>query len=414
MKKHIMLSMSIVGLLAAAAFAGSLNPPAGPTAGTMKTLTDVEPRTAIRQANIPLTISAAGSYYLAENVTFSGTGTAACINVTADDVTIDLNGFTITGSGGGRGISLVGRSNVEVSNGTIRNFDFGIYNNSASGHSTQVLGVRFFGCGFSSVFLVHGNCRVENCVIANGCTAATGSAYGIRVGANSTVCGNRIYKNGGAASNNFIGISAEGNSVVSRNTVFANGVGTAGSELYGIWTASGALISDNSVYDNGDTAVGATIYSIAAGAGSTLVDNRSYSNGTSAGNASTSDLFVYGIYTSDGCVLKGNSCYLNGGNSAVRSVYGIQTGFGCTIADNTASQNGNLAASNVYGIAAGYGSSVTGNSAYSNGTGATGTHFGIHLTGHNAVNNNTAVGNAGTNMNTVGTCSYGINRPQLP
>ena len=42
--------------------------------------------------------------------------------VGADDITIDLNGYTIAGSGGGLGIAVTGRTNISIKGGTIRNF----------------------------------------------------------------------------------------------------------------------------------------------------------------------------------------------------------------------------------------------------------------------------------------------------
>ena len=46
----------------------------------MKTLAEVEPRTAISQADIPLTISQPGSYYLAGNIALDS---AAAITINA-------------------------------------------------------------------------------------------------------------------------------------------------------------------------------------------------------------------------------------------------------------------------------------------------------------------------------------------
>jgi hypothetical protein len=73
---------------------GDLTPPGAP-APTMKTLTQVEPRTPI--ISLPFTASQPGSYYLTANLS----STAGGIRITAADVTIDLNGFTITGPGAG-------------------------------------------------------------------------------------------------------------------------------------------------------------------------------------------------------------------------------------------------------------------------------------------------------------------------
>lgn len=92
----------LAGLAASVALAGPLDPPSGPVAPTMKTLTEVEPRIAINAANTPgnaaalYVISQPGSYYLTGNVT----GVAGKTSVLAScggRVTIDLNGFQITG-----------------------------------------------------------------------------------------------------------------------------------------------------------------------------------------------------------------------------------------------------------------------------------------------------------------------------
>ena len=69
---------------------GSLTPPGAP-APTMKSLAQIEPRTPISSA--PFTISVPGSYYLTTNVTVSA---GDAIIIAANNVTLDLNGFTIS------------------------------------------------------------------------------------------------------------------------------------------------------------------------------------------------------------------------------------------------------------------------------------------------------------------------------
>ena len=71
----------------------------------MKTLTQIEPRTAIE--SLPFTISQSGSYYFTKNLNFTATSGDAII-VSASDVTIDLMGFTLSSSAGvtGNGISI--------------------------------------------------------------------------------------------------------------------------------------------------------------------------------------------------------------------------------------------------------------------------------------------------------------------
>lgn len=69
----------------------------------------------------PVTITAGGSYSLASNLQVPAGLTG--ILVTGVEVTIDLNGFRITGGGGGSGIGINGRQRgLTVRNGTIRAF----------------------------------------------------------------------------------------------------------------------------------------------------------------------------------------------------------------------------------------------------------------------------------------------------
>ena len=78
-------------LFANKAHAGPLDPPPGPIISTGKTLNEVEPRTPVTPDpffNL-ITISQPGSYYLTRS--FTGR-----IVVNASDVTLDLNGFTVT------------------------------------------------------------------------------------------------------------------------------------------------------------------------------------------------------------------------------------------------------------------------------------------------------------------------------
>lgn len=67
------------------------------------------------------TISSPGYYKLCSNWNTQ-------IDIESSDVTLDLNGYTISGSGSGKGINVYGSySNIEILNGTIENFQYGIY-----------------------------------------------------------------------------------------------------------------------------------------------------------------------------------------------------------------------------------------------------------------------------------------------
>jgi hypothetical protein len=117
------LALSVFLILHPSAFLlaqGPLTPPGAP-APTMKTLDQLEARTPIGTA--PFTISASGSYYLTGNISV-GTSAANAITINADNVTLDLNGFTISSThptGSSAGIALTGvRKNVQMRNGIIR------------------------------------------------------------------------------------------------------------------------------------------------------------------------------------------------------------------------------------------------------------------------------------------------------
>jgi parallel beta-helix repeat protein len=93
-KSAVLVGSIVAVVFAGPAWAGSLNPP-GPPSPTMKTIADVDPGKPIHAADLPLMISAPGSFYLAENVTAGSGG----ISINASGVTIDLRGFTISSDG---------------------------------------------------------------------------------------------------------------------------------------------------------------------------------------------------------------------------------------------------------------------------------------------------------------------------
>ena len=108
----------LVTMLATRAYGGPLDPPGAPA----PTLPQVEPRTPID--HVPYVVSASGSYFLTQNL--SG---ASGIGVGAENVTIDLNGFTLSGPGtaSGTGIGISGaQRGVVIKNGTIRDWFVGV------------------------------------------------------------------------------------------------------------------------------------------------------------------------------------------------------------------------------------------------------------------------------------------------
>ena len=90
MVKCFFLLLILNGQLSKAVAQGTLAPPGAP-GPTMKTLSQIEPRTPI--SAVPFIISTPGSYYATTNLISSVSGSA--ITIACGDVTLDLNGFTL-------------------------------------------------------------------------------------------------------------------------------------------------------------------------------------------------------------------------------------------------------------------------------------------------------------------------------
>jgi len=118
--------------------------------------------------SVPYTISAPGTYILANNLTYSGANGNA-ITVNADHVSIDLNRFYLycpTSNNFAIGICAISKADVQVSNGFIGGFWIGVNfsgGNSNFGHLVD--GIRFWQNSYAVVFVQTKACVVQNCQI---------------------------------------------------------------------------------------------------------------------------------------------------------------------------------------------------------------------------------------------------------
>lgn len=216
--KMLVASIVLAGLLTASLplHAGNLEPSAEP-GSTMKTLDEVEPRIPI--SSLPYTVSASGSYYITGDLT--GVLGQHGLTIEANDVTIDLMGHSLIGpnpnAGTENGIYMNGRSNVEIRNGTVCNFLYGIYENDAENSNIhRIINVR----AISNT--AYGICLSGRGNLIKNCTAAYNVQYGISTGLGSTLVGNT------ACFNLMHGIYVPGQCLLNNNTANFNNLSDGG------------------------------------------------------------------------------------------------------------------------------------------------------------------------------------------
>gem|GEM_PF-1621721 len=263
--------------------------------------------------SLPFNIESPGSYVFDSNLVHNNPVNGSCITVNSDNVTIDMNGYSLIGPGQTAGcdcdgISTGGRSNVRIKNGNIQNFaGYGIYDPALTAQGVYIQNVGVNTNGKNGIFLNGKGHTVTNSTITNNL------AGGIFVEDSSTIISNTVNNNTGS------GISTNNGSTVNGNNVFGNTVN-------GIVVNNDVKVSGNTVYEN-------------TGDGITSNNGCSLTENTVNNNTGT------GIVSGPATKVKGNTCYLNSGS-------GISAGAGSTIADNTVYGNNQGNTANQGGIVA--------------------------------------------------------------
>jgi parallel beta-helix repeat protein len=294
---------------------GTLTPP-GPPGPTMRTLTQIEPRTPI--STLPFTISSAGAYYLTTNLT--GVAGSHGITINSSDVTVDLNGFALSGVADSlNGIHLsTDRGNLSVQNGSITGWAIGIdaragsngrfellrtFANRAQGLAaglrSTIVGCNSFGnqgvgistdssssvvdcsarANLDGIF-AESESRIAGCIAShntrnglvlgnncavNDCLAGNNTASGVMCGTDAQVSGTKASNNGSH------GISAGAESALHRCTAsgnLGNGINAAGgtqvleckaaANSKGIVVLSGSTVRGCSAFQNSGDGISVT------------------------------------------------------------------------------------------------------------------------------------------------------------
>lgn len=203
----------------------------------------------IAAGGFPYKITTAGSYRLAGNLTVSS-GNA--INVVAAPVSIDLNGFSISGpAASGMGIdAIAGSAALTVSNGTIQGFVLGININTSAGpvtvHDLTIVNAQ--GAAFAST----APARITN-------VSVSGTPQGV-------ICDSDCVLQGSLLSVSELGVLSEGAMVAADNVVqtgslgFAINGGTAAFLDNSVSSTSGGIVTGITV----EVPVGTTVVTAAS------------------------------------------------------------------------------------------------------------------------------------------------------
>jgi hypothetical protein len=169
----------------------------------------------------PVTISSSGSYRLTSNLTTVLDNTDAISGTApnpAGDVTIDLNGFAVTGTGATSnavGVRFAEGNNWEVRNGTIREFFHGFSTGPGASEGHRLVSLRVVDNVKDGIRLnLHRDSTVE------GCTVARNGFNGVIMAQGGSAIGNVV------ASNGNIGMSLASGVGYANNVVDNNSVGT--------------------------------------------------------------------------------------------------------------------------------------------------------------------------------------------
>lgn len=163
--------------------------------------------------SLPCTISSPGFYYITKDL--SCVAGSHGITITADNVTLDLMGFSLTGPGGEGnydGIYMDSRANVEIRNGSVLSFPrHGIFESHVDGRAHRIINMRLKNNVHSGI------CLAGTGNLVQGCTAVANTDNGIDAGVGSSIIGNLCNNN-----TNY-GIYLSDNSLADHNSVHGNG-----------------------------------------------------------------------------------------------------------------------------------------------------------------------------------------------
>lgn len=223
-------------------------------------------------ASFPIVIDEPGSYVLTSNIIATSGGKA--IEITADDVTLDLNGHAVV-CPSGTGISANDKHNIIIENGTVTGCYTGveiIYGANIYGIQIKNMNVSDNGWG--------GGILAQNAIISN-CTANNNGNYGFHVAystlTNCTANNNTVNSGFSVYASIVTNCIARGNHLLAgiqgSSSIITNCVASNNNKS-GIYAQDNCRVEGNNVRANGECGL------YLSGAGNYAIKN------TASGNAS--------------------------------------------------------------------------------------------------------------------------------
>lgn len=221
-----------------------------------------------------------------------------CLIIKADNVTLDLGGFVLSGDRTGTGITdkKVDRQRIVVRNGTIRSFGSGIslsFTQDAvvegvSAHNNNGIGIK---AGDSN--------HTGSIVIGN---TASDNSGGIWVGPDSVVSNNIVRFDKG-------GLAIE----VGKGSIVSNNIASEGFDGVGIKVGLGSTVSGDTITVIGDFATGMIVDSGSTVSGNTVSFNEGDGIVVSCpsvviGNTAFGNKSLSGLPESSNLILEGDGC----------------------------------------------------------------------------------------------------------